>query len=230
MIKRSLWLDCIQRAWSHRSVIIWLSGVRRVGKTTLAQRLLEQTGSGAYLNWDDRDDRREIRAAQWPGEGGLVVLDELHKWRGWKLWLKGEFDKHRTTLRFLVTGSARLDLYRRGGDSLQGRYHHYRLHPFSLAELTRGGSPTGVAEPGEELKIPRRAAPDALARLMEAGGFPEPLLSGSRRTHRRWQKERLDRFFREDVRDLEAIRDLSSLEVLADLLPDKVGADRKSVV
>jgi predicted AAA+ superfamily ATPase len=204
--------------------MVLVAGPRQVGKTTLAQRLLEGAGDGVYLNWDNREDRREIRAARWPGGGGLVVLDELHKWRGWKRWLKGEFDKHRAKLRFLVTGSARLDLYRRGGDSLQGRYHHYRLHPFSLAELNRQKPKTAVAEPGGELEIPGKGAPGILGQLMETGGFPEPALSGSKRAHRRWQKERLDRFFREDVRDLEAIRELSSLELLADLLPDKVGS------
>jgi len=204
--------------------MVLLDGPRQVGKTTLARTLLEQSGAGVYFNWDNRGDRGEIRAARWPGEGGLVVLDELHKWRGWKRWLKGEFDKHRARLQFLVTGSARLDLYRRGSDSLQGRYHHYRLHPFSLAEL-RGRKPrTAVAEPGQELEIPSRGAPEILGHLMESGGFPEPALSTSMRTHRRWQKERLDRFFREDLRDLEAVRELSSIEILADLLPDKVGS------
>ncbi len=186
--------------------------------------MLEKADTGVYLNWDSREDRREIRAARWPGGEALVVLDELHKWRGWKGWLKGEFDKHRDRLRFLVTGSARLDLYRRGGDSLQGRYHHYRLHPFSFAELmSQGGSPA-CPEPGRELPIPARAPQEPLGRLMERSGFPEPFLSGSQRGWRRWQKERLDRFFREDVRDLEAVRDLSPLQVLADLLAERVGS------
>jgi predicted AAA+ superfamily ATPase len=206
------------------SKMVLLDGPRQVGKTTLAQSLLTEAGEGVYLNWDNRGDRGEIRAARWPGGGGLVVLDELHKWRGWKRWLKGEFDKHRARLRFLVTGSARLDLYRRGGDSLQGRYRHYRLHPFSLAELRRQRPRAAMVEPGEELEVPRRGDPETLARLMERGGFPEPVLSRARRAHRRWQKDRLDRFFREDVRDLEAIRELSSIEILADLLPDKVGS------
>ena len=204
--------------------MVFLAGPRQVGKTTLALRILEQTGSGVCLSWDNRNDRREIRAARWPGGSGLVVLDELHKWRGWKGWLKGEFDKHRAKLRFLVTGSARLDVYRRGGDSLQGRYHHYRLHPFSLAELRRPRPRGEVTEPGAELEIPSRGDRDVLDHLMQSSGFPEPALSQSTRTHRRWQKERLGRFFREDVRDLESVRELSSLEVLADLLPDKVGS------
>jgi predicted AAA+ superfamily ATPase len=153
-----------------------------------------------------------------------VVLDELHKWRGWKRWLKGEFDKHGDRIQFLVTGSARLDLYRRGGDSLQGRYHHYRLHPFSQAELAHGGAGPAVPEPGAELEVPARSDTKSLDLLLAHSGFPEPLLSGSVRAWRRWQKERLERFFREDVRELEAVRELSSMQLLADLLPDKVGS------
>jgi hypothetical protein len=204
--------------------MVLVAGPRQVGKSTLARRILERATSGVYLSWDNRADRREIRAARWPGGPALVVLDELHKWRGWKGWLKGEFDKYRETTRFLVTGSARLDLYRRGSDSLQGRYHHYRLHPFSLAELVRERREATPPEPGAALEVPARAAVEPLDRLMTLGGFPEPLLSGSERTRRRWQKERLDRFFREDVRDLEAVREVSSLQVLADLLPERVGS------
>lgn len=202
--------------------MVWLAGPRQVGKTTLAQQILADNERGVYLSWDNRDDRREIRAAHWPGGPALVVLDELHKWRGWKRWLKGEYDKHRATTRFLVTGSARLDVYRRGGDSLQGRYHHYRLHPFSIAEAEH---PTRrrALEPGGEPAIGpgSRAALDTLLRY---GGFPEPFLAASDRVHRRWQKDRLDRVFREDVRDLEAVRDLDAVEHLADLLPARVGS------
>jgi hypothetical protein len=151
-----------------------------------------------------------------------VVLDELHKWRGWKGWLKGEFDAHRATLRFLVTGSARLDIYRRGGDSLQGRYHHYRLHPFSCNEAG-GGPPTRVPAPGHGLDF-NAGADDTLDALLRYGGFPEPFLAQSARTHRRWQKERLERVLHEDVRDLAALRDLSSLQWLADLLPERVAS------
>ena len=207
------------------SKMVFLAGPRQVGKTTLAQQLLApEVGAheGLYLSWDNRGDRREIRAAHWPGEPALVVLDELHKWREWKSWLKGEYDKHRKTTRFLVTGSARMDVYRRGGDSLQGRYHHYRLHPFSHNEA-HAGARTAPIEPGHALPV-RRGSRDLVHALLQFGGFPEPFLAQSARTHRRWQKERLDRFVREDVRDLEAVRDVSSIEILADLLPARVGA------
>ncbi len=131
--------------------MVFLAGARQVGKTTLAQQVLAASGEGIYLNWDNRDDRREIRSARWPGGKALVILDELHKWRGWKGWIKGEYDKHRGRLRFLVTGSARLDVYRRGGDSLQGRYHHFRLHPFSYQEIV-GKAADVEAEPGKETR------------------------------------------------------------------------------
>ena len=198
-------------------------GPRQVGKTTLARQILATYENGIYLSWDRRADRSEIRTARWPAASpALVVLDELHKWRQWKRWLKGEFDAHRETTRFLVTGSARLDIYRRGGDSLQGRYHHHRLHPLSLGEIRREGKDF-VLEPGDPIEVGRgdRAA---LAALLLLGGFPEPFLAQSERTHRRWQKDRLDRFFREDVRDLEAVRDMSSLELLADELTRRVGS------
>jgi predicted AAA+ superfamily ATPase len=202
--------------------MVLMAGPRQVGKTTLAQGLLSEWPQGLYLNWDNRDDRKEIRAARWPGGNSLVVLDELHKWRGWKGWLKGEFDKHRRTTKFLVTGSARMDVYRRGGDSLLGRFHHYRLHPITAGEVgaTRR---TATLTPFDAVH-PVRGKPEAIAGLMQYGGFPEPFLAQSARGHRRWQRDRLDRVIREDVRDLESIRDLSSLQVLADLLPARVGS------
>jgi len=203
--------------------MVFLAGPRQVGKTTLARRILADSGPGTYLNWDNRADRKEIRNAVWPGGEALVVLDELRKWRQWKGWIKGEYDKHGDRLRFLITGSARMGLYRRGGDSLQGRYHHYRLHPLSCAEVE--GVPRSVGlDPAEELPIPAEGTPETVAALMQFGGFPEPFLAQSRRTHRRWQKERLDLFFREDVRDLSAVRDLASMQILADLLPERVGS------
>ncbi len=206
-----------------REKMVLVGGPRQVGKTTVARQILAAAGSGVYLNWDNRDDRREIRRTHWPAGDAVVVLDELHKWRAWKGWIKGEFDKHRERLHFLVTGSARLDVYRRGGDSLQGRYHHYRLHPFSYAEVDSNGkpSPPPVAQ---ELTIPTRGSRETVRALLQFGGFPEPFLAQSARTLRRWQRERLERFFREDVRDLEAVRDLSSIQLLADLLPERVAA------
>ena len=204
--------------------MVFVDGPRQVGKTTLA-RLCLGSVPGVYLNWDNRDDRREIKAARWPGTRALVVLDEIHKWRQWKRWLKGEYDAHGARLQFLVTGSARLDTYRRGGDSLQGRYHHYRLHPFSVAELASPGVRRNTT-PGRELElgVASASASGHAQALFEYGGFPEPFLAQSARTLRRWQRSRLERFFREDVRDLETVRDVTLVEQLADALPERVGS------
>jgi uncharacterized protein len=200
--------------------MVFIAGPRQVGKTTLAQEVMRESGGGLYYLWDNRNDRRELLKGVWPVEPTLVVLDELHKYRKWKTWLKGEFDKHRDHLRIIVTGSARLDVYRRGGDSLQGRYHHYRLHPFSVSELENERPKVAPFEP---LPFSSRKS-HALETLLRFGGFPEPCLAQSDRVLRRWQKEHLDRFFREDVRDLENVRDLSSLQILADMLPERVGS------
>ena len=106
----------------------------------------------------------------------------------------------------LITGSARLDHYRKGGDSLQGRYHHHRLHPFSLRELAGSPSPSDLRE------------------LLEFGGFPEPLLAGNVRIWRRWQRERLSRVVHDDLRDIENVRQVALVELLVEALPSRVGS------
>jgi predicted AAA+ superfamily ATPase len=123
--------------------------------------------------------------------------------------------------RFLVTGSSRLDVYRRGGDSLQGRYHYYRLHPFSLAELLHKENHITIHE---ALDISQTPALDEFEALFRFGGFPEPLFKASPRFSRRWHNEKVERLFREDISDIEHIRDLGSMKLLSDLLPDRVGS------
>jgi len=204
--------------------MVFLAGPRQVGKTTLAKRLLDLSDNGQYLNWDNRGHRRTIRQAAWPAEPSLVVLDELHKWEGWQSWIKGEYDASGDRVRFLVTGSARLDIYRRGGDSLQGRYHHFRLHPFSLAEIENAKKFSSTDIAGRELEFRPGISRSTVDSLVKFGGFPEPFLAQSARTLRRWQKERLDRVLLEDVRDLENVRAISNIQILADLLPERVGS------
>lgn len=117
-----------------KSKMVFLGGPRQCGKTTLAKDLIKTSKDGKYFIWDNENDKKEILEHHW-GEGNyLVVFDELHKFPRWKNWIKGTYDKEKDERSFLVTGSARLDLYKRGGDSLLGRYHYWRLHPFSLFE------------------------------------------------------------------------------------------------
>jgi hypothetical protein len=187
--------------------MVFIGGPRQVGKTTLAKAVLSvDFPAGRYLNWDFDEDRQDILRKRWSADNTLLVFDELHKFPKWKRWIKGIYDVSHETHAFLVTGSARLDVYRRGGDSLMGRYHYWRLHPFTLDEIPKGISPK-----------------EAFHRLMTVGGFPEPFLDGDERSARRWRRERFDRVLREDIRDLESIRNIQLLGMYLDLLRHRVG-------
>ncbi len=199
--------------------MVFISGPRQVGKTTLAKAFLKRK-QDLYFNWDRREDRKRILSGRWPAVKSTVVLDELHKYSRWKRWIKGEYDTHADRIRFLITGSARLDVYRRGGDSLQGRYHAHRLHGFSVGELLRSGA---SLDPGRQIRFPDKVGSEEVSSLYHYGPFPEPFLKQDERSLRRWRRERLDRFFREDVRELENIRDLSLMQLLADMLEGRVG-------
>ena len=184
-----------------RIKMVFISGPRQVGKTTLGKSLLGEKGT--YLNWDFANHREKILKGQWPQQKGILVLDEIHKFPKWRNLLKGLYDVLGDSLTILVTGSAKLEAYRRSGDSLQGRYHHYRLHPISISEL-------GWSE-------------DGLQALIKFGGFPEPFFSASEAKANRWRKEYRTRIVREEMVSLEQFNDLGSIELLAMRIPDLVG-------
>ena len=185
--------------------IVLLSGPRQCGKTSLSRQLFSD--SQAYLNFDSSEDRKVLREQIWERKMALLILDEFHKWRGWKRWLKGVYDTEGVRPRLLVTGSARMDVFRKGGESLAGRHFNIRLHPFTLRELAAAGV-------GSEA---------ALTTMLEVGAFPEPFLKGSKKWADRWRKSHLDRILREDLLDLEKVRDIRSIELLVDLLAERVG-------
>jgi predicted AAA+ superfamily ATPase len=202
--------------------MVFIGGPRQVGKTTLCRDLIAvHFKNHAYFNWDNRSDRKAITASSWPGDAELLIFDEIHKYRQWKGLIKGEYDKLKETYKFLVTGSARLDVYRRGGDSLQGRYHYYRLHPFTLAEIE--GISYQISVP-DKLPIGKDYYPKTLDSLDAFGGFPESFIKQSSRHLRRWHNEKIERMFREDILDIRAIRDIGNMKLLSDMLPSKVGS------
>ena len=191
--------------------MVFLGGPRQVGKSTLAQHILKRfpykkSKSGLYLNWDFDEDRQRIIKKQWDEDHQLLVLDELHKYPRWKNWIKALYDKNRFKNQYLVTGSARMDLYRRGGDSLLGRYHYWRLHPLTLDELP-----------------PKMTQKEGFKRLMTLGGFPEPFLGGNLTEARRWRQDRFDRILKEDVRDLESIKKIQDLSLFVSALRERGG-------
>jgi len=191
-----------------REKMVFLGGPRQVGKTTLALSLLDSANEShaAYLSWDEHESQQLLLRGGLPAEQPLIILDEIHKYKRWRNLVKGYYDRHKSQRQFLITGSARLDHYRRGGDSLQGRYHYYRLHPLSLYELN--GKP--------------RASD--LQALLHFGGFPEPFLKQNSRHWKRWQRERLSRVIQEDLINLEHVREVSQLQLLARILPERVGS------
>ncbi len=187
-----------------KTKMVFIGGPRQSGKTTLAKSFIKNEKQ--YLNWDFLDDRSVIKQHKLDPSLKLIVLDEVHKYVRWRTLIKGFYDKYKDSLSILITGSARLDHFRKGGDSLLGRYHYYRLHPFSLSEID---------------PIFKRETTSALLRF---GGFPEPFLSKDESLYRRWQRERVAKVIYEDLRDLENVKELSLLELMVDSLPSKVGS------
>lgn len=186
--------------------MVLLSGPRQVGKTTLSKQIVDPF---AYLNYDFGPDRAMIRNLEWDRNVKLVIFDELQKMRNWKSWLKGVYDTRGIPPAILVTGSARLDLFRKGGDSLAGRFFSFRLHPLTVREIC-----AALPETAEQ----------ALENLIRFGGFPEPYLGKDETLTRRWRQSHLDTIVRQDILDLEKVRDLKSIEILLDLLKTRVGA------
>lgn len=203
----------------------FLNGPRQVGKTTTCRTLADE---GRYLNWDKQSDRTAIlkgpdavasalQLHQLTEAKPLIVFDEIHKYSKWKNFLKGFFDEYGQKGNVIVTGSSRLDVYKRGGDSLMGRYFPYRMHPVSLAELTR----TNLSE--TEVQQPQRPAAKALEQLLVFGGFPEPFLKADSRFSTRWKRLRGEQLVREDIRDLTRIQDIGQLEMLMQSLSLQAG-------
>lgn len=185
--------------------MVLIAGPRQCGKTTLAQSLLD--GHGQYLSWDILKDRKVIRDMAWPKDASLIVLDELHKAPKWKNFLKGVADEFRNKPPILVTGSARLDAFRRAGDALTGRTYFYRLHPIDVAESKQF--------------LPGVSLHDRVQRLLQAGGFPEAFLDPSEAA--RLRNDRMELVTREDLSDLSRVSSWRGPADLVELLRERVG-------
>jgi len=215
--------------------LILMAGPRQVGKTTFARMLLRRHTNGLYFNWDISSHRNRLVSDPFFFEEDvvrkdesvpLVVFDELHKYREWKNYLKGLSDRFGREYRFLVTGSGRLEMFQTAGDSLAGRYALFHMWPLTLTELSPGRRDMGsfLSDP----LLVERMAPELRERwmtIMEFSGFPEPFLAAGKDQWRRWSRTHSRQLVREDIRDLTAIRDLESLQLLYEsLLPPRVGS------
>lgn len=203
----------------------FISGPRQVGKTTTCKKTFPDA---SYINWDNITDRtsiikgpeeisRKIGLQQLQKTRVKVIFDEIHKFSKWKNFLKGFFDSYADKTTTTVTGSAKLQIYKRGGDSLTGRYFSYRMHPLSVAELAR------QAFTEKEVKPPVKISKNAFNNLLRFGGFPEPYIKSNVRFANRWKKSRMDQLLKEDIRDLTRISEIDQIQLLAYLIKLQAG-------
>jgi predicted AAA+ superfamily ATPase len=233
MEERKLYFKVWDELAQEKSMV-FMVGPRQAGKTTLAQIISRSFANNLYFNWDIPGHRTKFFAnpnffedvTRKDDSKPLIILDEIHKFKDWKNFLKGTYDKFHDRYLFLVSGSGRLDVYQKGGDSLAGRYYLFRLWPFTIAEL--GGinldieaflkNPLGIRiVKREELK-------EKWNRLSELSGFPEPYLANKKASYRRWSNTYSNQLIREDIRDLTAVKSVKEMETLYYLLPSKVGS------
>lgn len=225
---KRIYLNVVREHFDDSTQALLLSGPRQVGKTTIAKTFLQESLYSRYLNWDNLDNRQLILsgpsavAQELPlqallTEKPIICFDEIHKFKDWKGFLKGFIDTYREDIRTLVTGSARLDVFSKGGDSLMGRYFLYRVHPLSIAELRN------PALRDKLIGAPQKVEDDVFEALLRFGGFPDPYLKGEERYYRRWQNLRHQQFFQEDIRDISNIHEISLLETLATFLRHQAG-------
>jgi predicted AAA+ superfamily ATPase len=188
--------------------MVFLTGPRQVGKTTLSRLLISKLG-GQYLNYDVADDQRLMVQQKWNRRAPLLVLDEIHKMPNWKSWLKGVYDGKPEGQQLLVTGSARLDTFRQSGESLAGRFFGLRLHPISVREWCEqtGATPE-----------------DAVTHLLERGGFPEPCLAADNAEAERWRRQYFDGLVRNDVLEFSRIQEVQAIKLFAQMLRGRVGS------
>jgi uncharacterized protein len=189
--------------------MVLLTGPRQVGKTTLAKELSAGYLHPQYLNWDISADRRILQEQSWSPRSDLLILDEIHKMSNWKSFLKGVFDGRTEGQALLVTGSARMDTFRQSGESLAGRYFLARLHPFSVHE---------------SVTLMDMKPEDALERLLERGGMPEPFLAESAVEAARWRRQYFTDLVREDILEFSRIHEVRVMRLLVELLRSRVGS------
>jgi len=225
---RRIYQAVIENHFDSCKQMLFLAGPRQVGKSTISLVAENLTDNFTYLNWDEASDRDlilqgskivadKINLNRVYIKKPLLVFDEIHKYLKWKNYLKGFYDYYKDKVNIIVTGSAKLDIYRKGADSLMGRYFLYRIHPFSVAECIN------TALPNQEIQKPKQIDNNLFEVLWEFGGFPEPFLKKNKLFYQRWKNLRIKQLFREDIRDLTQIQELGQIEVFARFLKQQPG-------
>lgn len=229
--------DCYVRVWQELAAgksMVFLSGPRQAGKTTFAKLIARSFTNNCYFNWDIAEHRTLFfenpaffeNIKRMDSSKPLIIFDEIHKYRDWKNYLKGIYDQFHGDYKFLVTGSGRLDIYQKGGDSMAGRYYLFHLFPFTIAELgKRNAFITDFLADPLRISMERNSElREMWERLAALSGFPEPYLSGKANTYRRWSNTYSHQMIREDIRNMVDLRSVTDAETLYLLLPSRVGS------
>ena len=231
-MKRILYENIWQRLSAHKQMV-FVAGPRQAGKTTFTQILAEDFNNSLYFNWDILDEKRKLienpffyeEVHRKDNSVPFIIFDELHKYSNWKNYLKSVYDRDKGNYKFVVSGSGRLDMYQKGGDSLAGRYFIFYLWPFTLAELA-GNNLTFeqfLSNPIEVRAFPHETH-SIWNKLNQCTGFPDPYLDGTGEFYRIWSNTYRKQLLREDIRDLASLRSIEDVEILFSLLPSKIGS------
>lgn len=213
--------------------MIFIAGPRQAGKTTFAQNLAKDFSNSLYFNWDILDEKRKLierpsfyeEVHRKDSSTPLIIFDELHKYPNWKNYLKGIYDRDKGNYKFVVSGSGRLDMYQKGGDSLAGRYFVFYLWPFTLAELAGNNRPFKKFTSNPiEVHACHNETTTIWDKLSRFSGFPDPYLSDDSQFYRIWSNTYKKQLLREDIRDLASLRSFENIEILFSLLPSKIGS------
>jgi predicted AAA+ superfamily ATPase len=187
MIERPFWRQRIEEAWSD-APIVWLCGVRRAGKTTLARQLGEDRT--LYMNCDlpEVEDRvRDPLLFFRTCDRNVVIFDEIHQLRDPARLLKVGADEF-PNLRILATGSSTLAASHKFRDTLAGRKRPVHVVPVLLEELAAFGDIT-------------------VTRRLLHGGLPQALLADGKKPS--FYREWMDSFFARDIQRLFGFRDVN---------------------
>ena len=231
MLNRLPYLN-IWKDLSAQKPMVFLAGPRQSGKTTFSRLIASTFTNSVYFNWDLITHKKLLtgnptffeQVNRKDPSTPLVIFDEIHKYRKWKNYLKGVYDQFSDQCRFLVLGSGRLNIFQKGGDSLAGRYFLFTLWPLTLAELAKCRRPFEAFK-NDPLRADKEdpSLESLWTDLSNLSGFPEPYLSGKATVYRRWARNYQQQLIREDIRNLTAIKELDSIELLFSLIPSKIG-------
>jgi hypothetical protein len=224
---KNIWVD-----FNKEKKMIFISGARQAGKTTMAKDIASEESVSQYFNYDVLENKTKIltRPAFFEeidrrkGDSPLIILDEIHKYKEWKNYLKGVYDGYADEFRFLVTGSGRLNLSRKRGDALAGRYLHFHLFPFTVGEISSATIQQVAPEILLEVPEQNNVARELWETMFQVSGFPEPFLRGTKLKYRRWARSYHSQVIRDDIRNEFAVRQIDTMEALYSLIANCVGS------